>query len=145
MIFWDSSAIVPLLVEEPATQTVHDIVRRDPAIVVWWATRVECTSALSRLEREDRLPVDTVDAARDRLAELARSWTEVLPTDDVRSQAARLLLRHALRAADALQLAAALAWGGAEPERHELCTFDERLSIAARGEGFRLLPAVSAS
>ena len=66
MIFWHSSAILPMLVDEPATQTVRDIVSDDPVIVVWWATRVECSSALSRLRREDRLPTTEVDAAKRR-------------------------------------------------------------------------------
>ncbi len=140
MIFWDSSAILPLLVDEPATQTVLDIVRGDPLIVVWWATRVECTSALSRLRREDRLPTREVDAARDLLSELSTSWTEVLPTDSVRRQAERLLLRHPLRSADALQIAAAMLWVDAEPDGHPFTTFDDRLAEAARGEGFRVLP-----
>ena len=72
--------------------------------------------------------------------ELSISWTEVLPTDSVRSQAERLLLRHPLRAADALQLAAAMLWVDAEPDGHPLITFDGRLAEAARGEGFRALP-----
>ncbi len=140
MIFWDSSAILPMLVDEPATQTVRDIVSDDPVIVVWWATRVECSSALSRLRREDRLPTTEVDAARDLLSELSTSWSEVLPTDSVRSQAERLLLRHPLRAADALQLAAAMLWVDAEPDGHPFTTFDGLLAEAARGEGFRVLP-----
>ena len=140
MIFWDSSAIVPLLVDEPATQSVRDIVNDDPAIVVWWATRIECSSALSRLRREDRLPVAEVDAARDLLSELSISWNEVLPTEAARSQAERLLLRHPLRAEDALQLAAAMLWVDAEPGGHPFVTFDGRLAEAARGEGFRVRP-----
>jgi predicted nucleic acid-binding protein len=51
-----------------------------------------------------------------------------------------LLPVHALRAGDALHLAAALMWaasaGGAE-----LVTLDERLALAARLEGFAVLPA----
>ena len=95
---------------------------------------------LSRLRRENRLPTTDVDAARDLLGELSSSWTEVLPTDSVRRQAERLLLRHPLRAADALQLAAAMRWVDSEPDGHRFATFDGRLAEAARGEGFRILP-----
>jgi hypothetical protein len=47
----------------------------------------------------------------------------------------RLLRVHPLRAAGALQLAAALEWAGAPPDG-ELVTFDERLREAAVREGF---------
>ena len=55
MRFWDSSAIVPLLVEQPSTAGLTIDFERDPDIVVWWATVAECASALSRLEREEIL------------------------------------------------------------------------------------------
>ena len=140
MIFWDSSAIVPLLVDEPESSTVGSIARDDPVLVVWWGTRIECASALSRLEREGGLAVEETEIARDLLSELSECWAEVLPTDPLRRQAERLLLRHPLRAADALQLAAATAWAESEPDRHPLCTLDDRLAEAARGEGFKILP-----
>ena len=60
------------------------------------------------------------------LDSLARSWTEVLPSDAAR----RLLRVNALRASDALQLAAALTWAGTG-EGHRLATFDDRLALAA--------------
>lgn len=140
MIFWDSSAIVPLLVAEPKTRQMNEIAKRDSDLVVWWASRVECTSALSRIQRDERLPVAEVDNARELLAELSHSWAEVLPSDLLRRRAERLLLRHPIRAADALQLSAAIAWAEGEPEGHRFCTLDDRLTAAARGEGFRLVP-----
>jgi len=52
--FWDSSAIVPILVAESSSVAVMAEYERDPDLVVWWATEVECVSALARLEREQR-------------------------------------------------------------------------------------------
>lgn len=42
MRFWDSSAIMPLLVAEATTQSIQKTAQRDPAMVVWWGSRVEC-------------------------------------------------------------------------------------------------------
>jgi predicted nucleic acid-binding protein len=50
-----------------------------------------------------------------------------------------LLRVHVLKAADALQLAAARVWAG-DVADGELVTLDERLALAARLEGFRVLP-----
>jgi len=55
MRFWDSSAIVPLLVQGPVTAGLVAEFRKDPLLVVWWGTRVECASALARLERAGAL------------------------------------------------------------------------------------------
>jgi predicted nucleic acid-binding protein len=130
--FWDTSAIVPLLIEEPRTQAVIETLRIDAEIVVWWATRVECASALARLER---LGAST-DEARERLEMLAGTWHEVEATDRVRRGATRLLRAHSLRAADALQLAAAIIASESEPETLSFVTLDERLAEAASREGF---------
>jgi len=138
VIFWDTSALVPLLVVEPESERALALARRDGALVVWWGSSVECASALARLEREHRLKSAEVDAARDVLSTLRSAWTEVLPSDAVRTHAERLLLRHPLRAADALQLAAALTWAQGSPTSHAFASYDERLRAAARGEDFRL-------
>jgi predicted nucleic acid-binding protein len=67
-------------------------------------------------------------------------WLEILPSEEVRKRAARLLRVHALNAADALQLTAARVWAS-DVANAELVTLDERLALAARLEGFRILPA----
>ncbi len=50
----------------------------------------------------------------------------------------RLLRVHGLKAPDALQLAAARVWAGQRPGA-EFVTHDERLGLADRLEGFRIL------
>lgn len=107
-------------------------------VVVWWASEVECASAVARLEREKRSSRAATERALERLAELAASWTEVSPHDDLRSVARRLLRTHPLRAADALPLAAALA--AAERGPLSLVCLDRRLREAASIEGLALLP-----
>ena len=136
MRFWDSSAVVPLLVGEPATAERERQLRADPAMLVWWGTPVECASALQRLVRDGAMRAADARAAEARLRLLERRWAEVEPMPSVRVQAERLLRLHPLRAADALQLAAALVACQHDPGTLPFQTADERLAAAARREGF---------
>jgi predicted nucleic acid-binding protein len=137
MRFWDSSAVLPMLVIEPTTSIIRQLLQTDSAMAVWWGTLVECSSGISRLRREDRISIAEESAALELLDTVAASWLEILPGEPVRSSARRLLRVHSLRAADALQLAAALECrSGAGVQ--EFVTFDERLANAARLEGFHL-------
>lgn len=136
MKFWDSSAIIPLAVAEGSTDAMRAIAERDPVMCVWWATEVECVSALARLEREGALTEAATEVALERLGLLAESWNEVQPVAAVRGAARRLLRVHALRAADALQLGAAVVTAEGQPASLEIVTLDERLAAAARREGF---------
>ena len=142
MNFWDTSAIVPLCVQEPTSALVRDVLIEDEGIVVWWGTRTECISALVRQVREGNLtPLDERNA-RHVLYTLTQSWAEVLPSEALRSTAERLVALHPLRAADALQLAAALLWCQGITTRRGFVTFDRRLREAGYQEGFSVLPDV---
>jgi predicted nucleic acid-binding protein len=133
--FWDSSALVPLILDQPRTRDARNLLEEDDELVVWWGSSIECASAITRLHRDGQLSASAVRDARALLDTLRKSWFEVQPGDAIREQALRLLRVHPLRAADALQLAAALEWAGAPPDG-ELVTFDERLREAAVREGF---------
>ncbi len=139
MKYWDTSAIVPLLVREKDSHLRLKILKEDPSMVVWWGTRIECVSALTRLHREGGIADAGMDDALLRLDHLAEGWIEVEPVDGVRTLARRLLRVHALRAADALQLAAALSACEHDPRRMPFLSADERLSTAARLEGFEVI------
>ncbi|MGH3144697.1 MAG: type II toxin-antitoxin system prevent-host-death family antitoxin [Rubrobacter sp.] len=112
----------------------------DAGIVVWWATRVECVSAISRRAGEGALDPEGEAAARDLLDDLSGSWTEVQPSVRLRALAKRILVAHPLRATDALQLASALIWCGEEPRGRPFVCLDERLRAAASRSGFDVLP-----
>ena len=139
MKFWDAAAVVPLLVEEAATPPLLQILDDDPDMLVWWATSVECTSALARRERDNVLSGDAARLAFERLRRLSAAWHEILPTDPIRSTAQRILRVHPLRAADALQLGAAVIAAENQPDRLDFVCLDERLADAALKEGFPLL------
>ncbi len=138
MRFWDASAIVPLLLEEPARERMLAALDSDPVMLVWWATPVELVSALSRRERDGGLTLDDATAAIERIRLLERAWQTVLPTDVIRARAQRLLRVHPLRAADSLQLAAALSIAGDVPGSLAFMCLDRRLADAARREGLVL-------
>jgi len=140
MKFWDSSALIPLIVPEPETRPLGGLFKADPAIAAWWGSRAECTAALARLERDRRVTGQHMAQARARLDLLADQWLEISPSPQVREQAERLLRVHVLRSADAHQLAAALVASRHRPASLEFVTIDQRLADAARREGFRLLP-----
>jgi predicted nucleic acid-binding protein len=111
-------------------------------MVTWWSTPAECWSALARLRREEVITLAGESDAHHVLDALRGSWLEILPSDSVRETAKRLLRGHVLRAADALQLAAAIIWSG-DRSRREVVTLDERLALAAELEGFRVLAPVA--
>jgi uncharacterized protein len=136
--FWDSSAVVPLVVGEALSARIQALADRDPEMLVWWGTEVECASALTRREREGELDADAAQFAFEWLERLADRWVEIEPSEAVRETARRLLRVHPLRAADALQLAAAFVAADRRPTSLEFVTLDGRLAEVARKEGFVL-------
>ena len=102
MKFWDSSAIIPFCLKEPASEVLKNLAKTDEDLVVWWTTRVECISAMARRRREGVLPIHAERQARAALTALAGEWSEVQPTEFLRNRAERLLMVHSLRAADSL-------------------------------------------
>ena len=135
MRFWDSSALVTLVLDQPRTAQARQLHAQDPELMVWWASSIECASAIARLHRDGQLS-DTEDSrARGLLTALRASWFEVQAGNAVREQALRILRLHPLCAADASQLAAALEWSGSPPAG-QFVSFDQRLNSAAQREGF---------
>jgi uncharacterized protein len=133
--FWDSSALVPLLVDEPGSAGRLQELKADPAVLIWWGTPVECESALQRRLREGALDAEGARLARENLMRLAAAWREVPASAVVRTLAVRLLRTHPLRAADALQLAAALSLVQGGVADLVFLTADLRLAEAAEIEG----------
>lgn len=136
MRFWDSSAIVPLLVEQKSSSRVGAWVAGDASIVLWTLTPVEVVSALRRLARDKALAEEIARQAEIRLTELVGASHVIVDVEPVKSLATRLLRLHPLRAFDALQLGAALHWAEGHPQGRTLHTLDSRLALAAQREGF---------
>ncbi|HEX8755733.1 MAG TPA: type II toxin-antitoxin system VapC family toxin [Steroidobacteraceae bacterium] len=139
MRYWDTSAVLPLIVDEPARQRLLTLYEEDPQLVTWWATPIEIASAVARREREGTITSDEADAALKSAKRLGAAWHEVVPSEMVRRTAERLLRLHNLRAADSLQLSAALIAANHDPTTLEMVCFDNRLTLAARREGFTVI------
>ena len=133
--FWDSSALVPLCLDQPRQAEALTLAREDAEMVVWWGSAIECASAIARTStgRICHLRRGT------RRARAAGRAGRELVRDPARQQPAgpglRVLRLHPLRAADALQLAAALEWSG-PAGGGVFVSFDDRLRAAAEREGF---------
>lgn len=138
--FWDSSALVPLCVQQQASPTVRRLAKQY-GIVAWWSTAVEVRSAFARLRRLGDLSQSGLALAEASLDRLRAGWQEVRPDDTLRTRAESLLHRFPLSAADALQLAAALMWAGEFPRGRAFLCGDTRLLEAARELGFQAIEA----
>lgn len=141
MKFWDSSALVPLHIDEPATDSLRKLLQRDPDVIVWMLSSVEVLSAIARHRRNSVGADDVLHLARLEVLERWLQWSSVTHVEAVRRRAERLVAVHPLSAADALQLAAALVASGDRPETIEFVTLDTRLATAAQIEGFRVISA----
>lgn len=136
--FFDSSALVPLCLHEDTTRQARAYFQKFVP-VVWWGSIVEIHSAIQRSYRSAEINDSESQGAMARLALLGHGWKEIIPGDQVRHMAVRLLAAHDLRAADSLQLAAALTWCGERPARRNFVCADQRLARAAEVVGFSVL------
>ena len=141
--FWDSSALIPLCIQEGTSNKLKTLAKQF-APVVWWATTVEIHRAIARLHRSGKLHDDARQAALNRLSVLSRGWREVLPSDKLRAQAGVLLDTYSLRAADSLQLASAMIWCQLRTARQKFVSSDLRLCQAAAQAGFVIISPVVA-
>jgi predicted nucleic acid-binding protein len=134
--FWDSSAVVPLLVRQPQSPRIDEWWSQDNDAVLWTLTPVEVTSALWRLVRDRSVSEAEAQIAEARALEFAAASRVVIDVEGVKELACRSLRLHSLTGADACQLAAALVWAGGRPHGKTLLTLDDRLAASARREGF---------
>ncbi len=139
MRFWDTSALLPLVVAERETARAERWLREDAGVLVWTLTRVELLSALARRRRQEPGAARRLLAARRELLAAWERWSEVTAVDLVRRHAERLVESHPLRAADALQLGAALVAAEDDPAGLDFVTLDRQQALAAEHEGFRVL------
>ena len=139
-MFWDSSALVPLLVPETRSRALADVMRLDRQVALWWGTIVECHSAIHRRRRVSERGEKELERAISRLTELSEDSDTVAPSEEIRRRAISLLSIHDLSAADALQLSAAIAWGEGRGAGESFVCLDDRLAAAARLEGFVVRP-----
>jgi predicted nucleic acid-binding protein len=117
--YFDASALVKRYVEENHSREVADLLSTTIAVTCR-LSESEIASALAAMQRD-----------------LASLWVvEISP--DVSAAACRLLMRHKLRAGDALQLASALVLAHRSNLEIKFICFDQSLNKAAVQEGIML-------
>lgn len=134
--FWDTSALVPLCVNEPRTATARSDWRRFREHFVWNETIVEIESSIARLLREEYLNQSSHQIALNQLAFIESNWIVVESTLRMTTLARTFPSIYGLRALDSLQLAAALIWCNEFPKNKNFVSADARLSKAAESAGF---------
>ena len=133
--FWDSSALVPLCIQESTSRQVRSHLRKF-APVVWWASPVEVHSAVARLHRSGAVNDLEKQGALSRLALLRRGWREILPDDPLRELASRLLDVYTLRAERQSTVGGGSHWCQQQPVQRRFISGDQRLCDAAEAAGF---------
>ncbi len=139
MRFWDASALVPTFLDEISTQQVRSWHASDPGVTIWMMTVVEVMSAIARKQRERPDLTELCKQAIFDVLDAAVTWVQIEDAAAARYHAERIIMNYPLRAADALQLGAALVAADGDPQSLELVTLDRRLAEAARREGFPVL------
>ena len=136
IVYFDASALAKRYVEEEhSTEVLRWLEESTPAVCR--LSEVEIASALARRCREGALSRLERDRALAALREDLQAFHVVELSPEVVSTASELLLRHPLRAADAVQLGSALMLGGRLRTAVAFATFDERLAVASQEEGIR--------
>jgi hypothetical protein len=140
MRFWDSSALVPLLVHEPDSHRVRPLIDSDARVVASLLTALEVVATLWRRRRTDDLTAGEHTEADAAFAEISEAWSDVSDFNTVREIALDVVSRRPLRASDAFQLASAIVASQGKPTTLPFVTLDRDLASAARAEGFPVLP-----
>jgi len=142
MQFWDSSALLPLVVRQPPfSDPCRRAFRQNVSRAIAFLARVECRSAIERLVREGTLNAAARRRSLTNIDKLVAAFDLVAFSPEVEAHALTLLGRHALRSLDALQLGCArgLASHGDTDALPEFVCCDRRLANAAVAEGFALV------
>jgi predicted nucleic acid-binding protein len=140
--FWDSSALLPLVVwQPPFSEQCRRAFRTTAPRAVAFLARVECRAAIERLVRAGTLKSTARRRALTQVDKLVAGFDVVAFSAEVEAYALELVHRYALRSLDALQLGCArtLSAGAGANMVPELLCCDRRLADAAASEGYPLL------
>lgn len=138
IVYFDSSAFVKLVIEEDGSHIAATLWDGCDAAVSSRLAYPEVRAALAAAGRANRLQPDAQRAAEDLWEKFWAATRPVELTETITAHAGRLASEHALRGADAVHLASALAVGVADTV---LAVWDQRLRSGAEACGVRLAPA----
>lgn len=139
--YFDASALGKRYVEEPESSGVRSLLE-ECLVCTSRLSEVEVASALVRRTKEGSLSLAERDRALSALSDDMRSIYVVEFFPEIAKAARGLLLRHTLRASDAVQLASAAHLRETAVDGVLFVAFDRRLNEAALGEGLTLPPGI---
>lgn len=139
MRFWDTSALIPLILEEDSSARMRTIFDADPHVLTSAFTPLEVASAVWRRRHADEISVEAHQAADVLFADLSTTWTELPVSQGAIEGAISVMSRHQLRAGDALLLGSAILAAGSSTKL-VFVTLDDQQRAAALAEGFSVLP-----
>ncbi len=105
--YFDTSAVVPLIIDEPATDLCTRVWNESSRAVSVRLLYPEARAALARAERMNRLTRRQLTAAVAELEAIVDQVDHIEVTDSIARTAGELAEQHALRGYDAVHLAAA--------------------------------------
>lgn len=133
ILYIDTSALIKAYVTEDASEDVLALMGEADVVATSRLAYPEATAALARRGREGHLAAPALARAMEALRAQRREFLTIELDED---SAVALVLRHPLRAADALHLAAALEVAATAGEAHLVfACYDRRLNEAAQAEG----------
>lgn len=138
IVYFDSSALVKLLVEEDGTDLVAQLWDGCDAALSSRLAYPEVRATLAAARRNHTLDARGLAAALQLWEEF---WSATRPVElrpDVERHAGELAQRHSLRGTDAVHLASALTVPTSELI---VAVWDRRLHIGAQAEGLATAPA----
>ncbi len=139
--FLDSSALLKRYRQEMGTQWMLDLSGISDRLVVARLAQVEVTSAIVRRGREPGTTAQQIANALATLeADMIKEFKVIEFSQSVVARATVLAKAHALRAADAIQLACALLSrpDAPAPADFYLVSADDELNAAAAAEGLQV-------
>jgi predicted nucleic acid-binding protein len=138
IVYFDSSALVKLLVDEPGSELAAEIWDGCDAALASRLAYPEVRAALAAASRNRDLDEDGLAAAEQAWKDYWSAAQPVELTPAVERNAGELAARHALRGAEAVHLASALAVGDSELI---VAVWDRRLHAGSQAAGLRVAPA----
>jgi predicted nucleic acid-binding protein len=138
LVYFDSSALVKLLLDEPGTPLVAELWDACDGALSSRLAYPEVRAALAAAARNHVLDADELQEAEQAWEGYWAAARKVELTPDVEQRAGRLARSHALRGADAVHLASALAVDDGELV---VAVWDRRLHGGALAAGVQVAPA----
>jgi predicted nucleic acid-binding protein len=139
MLFWDSSALLAIILHESSAALLRPFLDEDPEVASSFITPLEIVSTIWRRQHADLFSLAQVQDVDQLYSVITKNWITLGDTRTI-DVALRLVARQPLRTGDAIQLASALEVADREGVMLPFVTLDEELGAAARAEGLRVLP-----